>query len=140
MNELRPHSIILASCKPGFRLAWACRKHVASRSKACQKQVESHLQTCLKPCHDRTSRLKQQVRDQFFDKKSRKHVESMSQIRTTCRKFGCKPGRKPGLQPGLQLARIMECGLYWLTIHLQRLYVLSRCPYQLTVALEFEQV
>jgi len=34
-----PHSIILASCKSGFRLASACRKHVASRSKACRKHV-----------------------------------------------------------------------------------------------------
>jgi len=39
VTYLRPHSIILASCKPGFRLAWACRKYVASRSKACRKHV-----------------------------------------------------------------------------------------------------
>jgi len=91
--------------------------HVASRSKACRKQVESQLQTCLKPSDDRTLRLMQQVRDQVFDKKSRKHVESKSKAcrkpARTCRKPGCKPGQKPGLQPGLQLARIMECGFIW---------------------------
>jgi len=63
----------------------------------------------------------QQVRDQVFDKKMSKAVESMSKAgrkpARTCRKPGCKPGRKPGLQPGLglqpclQLARIMECDL-----------------------------
>ena len=57
------------------------------------------------------SRLMQQVRDQVFDKKSRKRVESMSKAcrkpARTCRKPGCKPGRKPCLQPGLQLARMM---------------------------------
>ena len=37
-----------------FRLAWACRKHVASRSKACWKHADSQLQTCLKPSDDRT--------------------------------------------------------------------------------------
>jgi len=77
VNPLRPHFIILASCKPGFRLAWACRKHVASRSKACRKQVESQLQTCLKPSDDRTM---QQVRDQVFDKKSRKHVANPHEL------------------------------------------------------------
>jgi len=65
-NALRPHSIILASCKPGFRLAWACRKHVASRSKACRKQVESQLQTCLKPSDDRTCAT--YISDLFFAK------------------------------------------------------------------------
>ena len=91
---LRPRSVILASCKPGckpdFWLAWACRKHVASRSKASRKQVESQLQTCLKPSDDRTcalSRLMQQVRDQVFDKKSRKRVESVSQTRTNLSKI-----------------------------------------------------
>ena len=102
-----PHSIILASCKPGFRLAWACRKHVASRSKACRKQVESQLQTCLKPSYDRTSRLMQQVRDQIFDKKVESVSKACRKPARTCRKPGCKPGRKIGLQ----LARIMECGL-----------------------------
>jgi len=84
-KQLRPHSIILATCKPGCKL-WACRKHVASRSKACRKQVESQLQTCLKPSDDRTSRLMQQVREQVFDKKSRKRVESMSQTHTNLSK------------------------------------------------------
>jgi len=54
----------------------------------------------------------QQVRDQVFDKKSRKRVQSVSKAcrkpARTCRKPGCKPGQKPGLQ----LARIMEFGLY----------------------------
>jgi len=58
------------------------------------------------------SRLMQQVRDQIFDNKSRKRVESMLKAcrkpARTCRKPGCKPSRKPCLQ----LARIMECGLY----------------------------
>ena len=48
-NCYRPRSIILASCKPGckpaFRLAWTCQKHVASRSKACRKPAR----TCRKP-------------------------------------------------------------------------------------------
>ena len=47
--QYRPHSIILASCKPGckhgFRLAWACRKHVASRSKAIRKPPANLLKT-----------------------------------------------------------------------------------------------
>ena len=82
-KQLRPHSIILASCKPGCKL-WACRKHVASRSKACRKQVESQLQTCLKPSDDRTSRLMQQVREQVFDKKKskacRNHVANPNEL------------------------------------------------------------
>ena len=43
--HIRPHSIILESCKPGFRLAWACRKHVASMSKACWKPAANLLKT-----------------------------------------------------------------------------------------------
>ena len=47
--DLRPHSIILASskpgCKPRRRLAWACRKHVESRSKAICKLASNLLQT-----------------------------------------------------------------------------------------------
>ena len=46
-NCYRPRSIILASCKPAFRLAWTCQKHVASRSKACRKPAR----TCRKPGH-----------------------------------------------------------------------------------------
>ena len=60
-------------------------------------------------------RLMQQVRDQVFDKKSGKRVESMSKAfrkpARTCRKPGCKPGRKPCLEPGLQLVRIMDVAL-----------------------------
>ena len=45
----RPHSIFLASCKPGCkpgrRLAWACRKQVESMSKAGRKPAANLLQT-----------------------------------------------------------------------------------------------
>ena len=47
--DIRPHSIILASCKPGCkpgrRLACACRKQVESRSQASWKLASNLLQT-----------------------------------------------------------------------------------------------
>ena len=63
---------------------------VAGRSKACRKPAANLLKT-------------------GWSKACRKPTR-------TCQKPGCKPGRKPGLQPSLQLARIMECGHYWLYV------------------------
>jgi len=86
VSRIRPHSIILASCKPGFRFAWTCRK-----------QVESQLQTCLKPSDDRTSSAEIDAagsRPSFRQKQSK----ACRKPARTCRKPGCKPGRKPGLQ------------------------------------------
>ena len=102
--QLRPHSIILASCKPG-------RKQVESMSKAnCELAQNVFFLHSICLARARTSEPAA-VRDQVFDKKVESWSKACRKPARTCRKPGCKPGRKPGLQPGLQLARIMECGL-----------------------------
>jgi len=82
---IRSHSIILASCKPGFRLAWACRNHVASRSKASRKPAANLLKTVT------TARVWHVEIDATgsrpgFRQKSPKSVQSMSQTHTNLSK------------------------------------------------------
>jgi len=74
------------------------RTHVESQLKTCLKRVFSTFHLCSTRTNQRPG----------FQQKSLKLVESKPA--RTCRKPGYKPGRKPGLQ----LARIMECGLYFI--------------------------
>jgi len=96
--------------------------HAGRNSKACRKPAANLLKTgflhsiCL--ARARTSEPAA-VRDQVFDKKSRKLVESVSQTR--------KNLSKTGLQPGLQLARIMECGLNRTRTHLYTACSIAIC-------------
>ena len=107
--RLRPHSIILASCKPGW--------------KPGRKQVESQLRTCLKRVfstfHLYSTRANQRTvhaavrKLQVFDKNSLKLVESVSQTRTNLSKTWLQTWSKTRFAARfLQLARIMECDLY----------------------------
>ena len=92
--QLRPHSIILASCKPG--------------RKPGRKQVESQLRTCLKGFFLRSICL---ARARTNESAATKKVESVSQTRTNLSKTWLQTWSKTGLQLGLLLVRIMECGL-----------------------------
>jgi len=112
-NALRPHSIILASCKPGLKPGFRPGLQPGFR------QVRAGLRHAFDFFCRKHGRKPQQVRwfvrvlDTWNLKKNRfKQVRSWL---STC--------FRPGFRPGLQLARIMECGFYYLE---------CRCNYSAT--------
>jgi len=62
----------------------------------------------LQPVYDEMSRLMQQVHDQVFDKKSRKHVANHHEL---VENLAANLVENQVCPSGLQLARMMECGL-----------------------------
>ena len=98
---LRPHSIILASCKPGFRpgLQPAFRQVRAGLRRAFDQLSTFLSKTWLRTAAGSLVR----ARDRQMECREKNPFEASSQLAFDM--------LSTYLRPGLQLARIMECGL-----------------------------
>jgi len=101
-RRLRPHSIILASCKPGFRPGL---QPGFRQVRAGLRHAADQLSTVLSKTGSRTAAgsLLRALARQMKCRKSKfaagfRHAFNLLATR--------------GFRPGLQLARIIECGLY----------------------------
>jgi len=115
---LRPHSIILASCKPGCKPGFRPGLQPGFRQvRAGLRHAFDTLSTFLSKTWSRTCCINLGVRSSLGFKQVCSWLSTCFRhafdLLPTCFRHA-HASRKPGLQPGLQLARIMECGLYQL--------------------------